>query len=163
MPRKRPFVASLDQVRITRDGEVAIIEYADADVWTTNFELGPGAQSMSDQEILDRWNRGVEATEDLIAEYEHECVEIPPGRPQIQWDERCQTWTMRGEVLRGQVGDDEHRNPTVEIDGRELTWEEFGQMVVVNAGWGFRLCIVPDDETHERPTIVVRDSDDADA
>lgn len=106
MPRKRAFVASLNEVHITREGDGAVIEYADPDVWTTHFTIGPEVRDLTD---------------------------------------------------------DEDRNPTVEIDGRELTWEQFGKMVVVNAGWGFRLCIVPDDETHERPTIVVRDSDDADA
>ena len=72
MPRKRPFVASLNEVRITRDGETAIIEYADPDVWTTHFKLGAEVQTMSDEEILERWNRGVEATEDFIAEQVYE-------------------------------------------------------------------------------------------
>jgi len=161
MPRKRPFVASFNQVRITRDRDAAIIEYADPDVGTTRFTLGPELHSMTDEDILERWNEGVEATEDLIADYEHICIEVPPGRPQIRWADRSQTWVMRGEVVRGQISDNADANPIVEIDGRELTWEEFGAMIVVNAGWGFRLCIVPDDDTHVPPTILVRDSDDA--
>ena len=37
---KRPYVASADEVRITRDGDYAIIEYADPKVTTTNLTVG---------------------------------------------------------------------------------------------------------------------------
>jgi len=36
MRKKRPHVASPDEVGITRDGDVAIIEYADPDIYITN-------------------------------------------------------------------------------------------------------------------------------
>lgn len=39
MPR-RPHVASPDEIRITREGDAAIIEYADSNVATTNFVIG---------------------------------------------------------------------------------------------------------------------------
>lgn len=163
MPPKRPFVASFNEVRIRREGEAALIEYADPAVWPTHFTIGREIEALTDEEILARWNDRVRATEELAAQYEHECVEIPPGKPQIRWEERLGSWQMRGDVLRAQLHDDEDRNPKVEIDGRELTWDELGAMLVTFSGWGFRLCIVPDDETHELPTIVVRDADDADA
>lgn len=163
MPRKRPFVASLNEVRITRDGETAIIEYADPNVWTTHFKLGAEVQTMSDEEILERWNRGVEATEDFIAEQVYVAVEIPPGRPQLQWAERAEQWTPRGGVVRGIVLGGDKDAPDVEVDGREMSWAEFGTTMTTYAGWGFRLCFVPDDEIYEPPTIVVRDPDDADA
>jgi hypothetical protein len=38
MPRpKRPHVASLDEVKITRQGNSAVIEYADPNISTTHF------------------------------------------------------------------------------------------------------------------------------
>jgi hypothetical protein len=41
MPKaKRPRVASPDEVRITRDGDYAIIEYADPKIATTRLQLG---------------------------------------------------------------------------------------------------------------------------
>ena len=41
MRRKRPHVASLDEVRITREAEAAVIEYADPALWRTHLTLGP--------------------------------------------------------------------------------------------------------------------------
>lgn len=53
MPRlKRPYVATLDEVRISRDRETAIIEYRNPGVATTYFPLGAQVHSMTDQEIL---------------------------------------------------------------------------------------------------------------
>ena len=71
MRRKRPHVASLDEVRITREGDEAIIEYADERVWTTRLKLGPAVQHMTDEEIHDRWNEGVLTQEQFAAEYEY--------------------------------------------------------------------------------------------
>ncbi len=163
MPRKRPFVASLNQVHITRDGEIAIIEYADPDVWTTHFKLGPEVQALTDEEILDRWNRGVEATEDFMAEQAHVCVEIPAGRPQLRWAEGAQQWTPRGDVVRAVVMSGDKDAPAIEVDGKEMSWAEFGTAMSTYEGWGFRLCFVPEDEIHEPPAIVVRDPGEADA
>jgi hypothetical protein len=96
MRKKRPHVASLDQVKITRDGEYAIIEYADADVSTTNFKIGPEVMEMSDQQILDLFNETLEAMDQLRREYEHVAVEIPIGQPQISYFEEGDQWTPRG-------------------------------------------------------------------
>jgi hypothetical protein len=100
MRRKGPHLASLDEVRITRSGDEAVIEYADPSVWTTHFRLGPEVQHMSDQEVLDQWNDCVRAREQAAAEYEHAAVEIPPGKPQIEYFEKGYQWTPRGDVLR---------------------------------------------------------------
>jgi hypothetical protein len=53
---KRPYVAAMDQVRISRNDEEAIIEYVEAGVSTTHFRLGPRIRKMTDQDILDRFN-----------------------------------------------------------------------------------------------------------
>lgn len=66
---KRPPVASLDEVKITRSGNAAIIEYADETVATTHFELGPEVEHLTDREILERWNECVEARELSWAEF----------------------------------------------------------------------------------------------
>ncbi|HOX69549.1 MAG TPA: hypothetical protein PKV56_16970 [Burkholderiaceae bacterium] len=47
-----------------------------------------------------------------------------------------------GLVLRGSVDSDpdaDHRVPMVVIDGREISWEQFGRMVATFEGWQFRL------------------------
>jgi len=52
--------------------------------------------------------------------------------------------------------------PVIEIDGRELSLREFGRMLTTFAGWGMRICIVPDDEIDAEPEIEVREPEDED-
>lgn len=47
-----------------------------------------------------------------------------------------------------------------EIDGREFSLREFGRMLVTHAGWGMRICFVPDDELEHDPEIEIREPDD---
>ena len=157
-------VASLDEVRITRepDGETALIEYADDAIGGTDFKLGPALRTMTDAEVLERFNDMLAAMEELRQDYKHLAIEVPIGQPQIEWSEVADQWCARGDVLRCVIhdgGGDDGREPLIEIDDRRLTWAEFGRMLTTFAGWGMRLVIVPDDETHERPTIRVRDPD----
>jgi hypothetical protein len=161
MRQRRPHVATLDEVRITRQGDAAIIEYADERVGTTHFGLGPAVQQMTDQEILDRWNECLLAQERLAAQYEHVAVEIPPGKPQIEYFERGYQWVPRGHVLRCVVDDGgPEGEPVIHIDDHELSWEEFGRLLVTHAGWGMRIVFVPDDELHEAPRVEVREPDE---
>jgi hypothetical protein len=93
MRKQRPRIANLDEVRISRDGEDAIIEFLDSDVATTHLKLGPDVQRMSDQEILDSFNRFITAQRQRAAEYEHIAVEVPPGSQQIEYFEPGDQWT----------------------------------------------------------------------
>jgi len=120
--------------------------------------LGPEVDRMTDQEILDRFNDGIRATEALAAAYHHVAVEIPPGRPQIKYFERGAQWTPRGDVLRCVVDDGgPRRTPIILIDDQELSWEEFGRLLCTYAGWGMRIVFVPDDRLEEEPDIEVRE------
>ncbi len=159
---KRPRVASRDEVHISRRGEHAIIEFADSTVSTTQFKLGPEVASMSDDEILDRFNASMRARDEAMAEYEHVAVEVPVGRPQIDFFERGQQWTPRGDVLRCIIDDGgPGGEPVIHIDDQELSWPEFGRLLTTYAGWGMRIVFVPDDEIHEEPQIEVREPDEA--
>jgi len=161
MRLKRPYIASLDQVRISREDDGAVIEYVEPGFWTTHFRLGPAVQEMTDQEILDRFNEHVEVSERLRVEYEHVAIEVPPGRPQIEYFERGDKWTPRGGVLRCVVDDGGPDNePVIYIDDRELSWTEFGRLLTTYAGWGMRIVFVPDDETHLEPRVEVREPED---
>jgi hypothetical protein len=155
---KRPHVASLDEVRITREGEYAVIQFADSRISTTNLKLGRNVQRMTDQQILDCFNDCIRAQEQAAAEYEHVAVEIPPGKPQIEYFEKGYQWTPRGDVLRCVISDGGPNNePIIYIDDRELSWHEFGRLMTTYAGWGMRIVVVPDDELHEEPQIEVRE------
>lgn len=155
--RKKPYVALLDQVRITRQGETAIIEYAERDVATTHFDIGPELSAMTDEQILVSWNEFLMEQARLAAKFPKVVVELPPGRPQIERYERSGQWVPRGDVLRCVVGDDENGEPVIYIDDQELSWREFGKLIVIHAGWGMRIMFVPEERIHERTRVVVRE------
>jgi len=155
---KRPHPASLDEVRISRLGEDALIEYVEPGFWTTHLRLGPEVQHMTDQEILARHNAVIEAQERLREQYEHVAIEIPPGRPQIERSAWAGGWIPRGDVLRCQIDDGgPDGEPVIQIDDHELSWEEFGHLLTTFAGWGMRIVVVPEDDTHLEPSIEVRE------
>jgi hypothetical protein len=161
MPR-RPHRASPDELRITRDGDDVIIAYADESVATTHFKLGrERIAAMTDDEIIDFWNDHLEALEAAAAEYEHVAVEVPPGRPQLEFFEQGDQWVPRGHVLRCIVmgSNGEYDEPFLTIDGRDFTPREFARMVGTFGGWGMRIAFVPDDEVHEEPIVEVREPD----
>jgi hypothetical protein len=157
MKRKERYIVRLDEVRITREGESAIIEYKEADVPTTHLKIGPEIAGMSDKTILMLFNDTLRAQAQMAAEYKHVAVEVPLGSPQMTYAARSEQWVPRGGVLRCLIEDDESGRLLVRIDDHELSMEEFGQLLVTYAGWGMRIEFVPADEVHRRPTHVVRE------
>jgi hypothetical protein len=53
MRLKKPTRAIIDQVRITREGNDAIIDYADAGIAGTRLTIGPDIATMTDRDIID--------------------------------------------------------------------------------------------------------------
>jgi hypothetical protein len=160
MRLKRPHVATLEEVTITRNGEDAIIEYADQRIGPTHFRLGPEVQLMTDGDILDHWNACVHGMAGS-RRVRHVAVEMPPGRPQIRYFERGDQSTPRGDVLRCEIDDGgPGGEPIIHIDDRELSWREFGRLLTTHAGWGMRIVFVPDDELDEEPRIEIREAEE---
>lgn len=158
MRLKRPVIASLDQVRITRGEDKAFIEYDDPSISSTHLKLGPRVKKMTDQEILTCFNEMIAARDRFRAEYEHLAIEIPPGKPQIEYFDKGDQWTPRGDVLRCIISSSGPDNqPVIQIDEHDLSWEEFGRLVSTCAGWGMRVVFVPDDAIDRIPTIEVRE------
>jgi hypothetical protein len=161
MRLKRPRVASLGEVVISRDADAAIIAYREPGFRTTHFTLGPEVHQMTDREILDRFNDSIRATEALAASYHHVAVEIPSGRPQIEYFTPGNQWTPRGDVLRCVIDDGGPGGmPIIHIDDQELSWTEFGRLLCTYAGWGMRVIFVPDDRVDEEPDVEVREPED---
>ncbi len=153
----KPRIAKLDEVQITRLGEEAVIDYRDPGIGGVNLLLGPEVQSMTDQDILDRLNQVLRVQEQLAQEYEHIAVEIPPGWPQVRYHRRAGQWVPQGHVVRCVVDDGgPDGEVTFYIDDREFSLQEFGGLVRTFAGWGMRICFVPDDEICNEPSIEVR-------
>ena len=164
MPKKRPRIARLDQVRISRDGEDAIIEFRDPTIATTQLKIGPQVHGMTDEEVLLAFNQTVVAGmrhRDELGDYV--AIEIPVGNPQLDsHPETANRWSPRGGALRCLIedaGGEDGSLPVITVDDREFTWDEFGRMLCTYAGWGMRIVFVPDDELHQIPRIVVREPD----
>jgi hypothetical protein len=157
MRKKKPRVASPDEVCMTREKEAVLIEFADESIASTHLTIGPTMQGMSDAEVLECYNESVRAMEYSRATYHHVAIEIPMGKPQIEYSEQCNQWTPRGDVLRCVIEDDENGEPVIHIDDEELSWSKFGRLIRTYAGWGMRIIFVPDDSTHEEPEIEVRE------
>ena len=157
---KKPHVARMYEVTITRDDEYAQIAYKDTSIMTTNLKIGPAIADMTDEQILDAHNDCIRARAELVRTNPHVAVEVPLGQPQIRYSERADQWTPRGDVLRCIVEDGaEDGGATVLIDDKELTMEEFGRLLTTYAGWGMRIEFVPEDDVHRRPRLDVREPD----
>ncbi len=155
---KKPRQASPDEVKISRESDGAVIEFADRTISTTHFKIGPQVRHMSDQAILDMFNDMITARDQLAAEYENIVIEIPPGQPQIEYSELCDQWVLRGDLLRCFVEDGgPDGEVTVHIDDQELSLREFGRLLGTYAGWGMRIAFVPDDLIDEEPEVEVRE------
>ncbi len=163
MRKKRPCITTLDEVRIKREGEHAVIEYNDSTISTVHLKIGEKIRDMTEQQILDLHNEVLRAQQKLAAEHVYFAAEIPEGHPQIRYFEPGDQWVPRGDVLRCVVSDGgEDGEATVYIDDHELSLREFGRLLCTHAGWGMRITFVPEDELCEEPTTHVRDVPDED-
>ncbi len=156
MRLKKLIRASFDQVRITRQGTTAIIQFADETIGGVNLTIGEDIHGMTDRDILELHNDIISAQEQSLRDWDNTVFEIPPAKPQIKFSRDSGQWVPQGEVLRCIIHDNEHREPVFEIDGKELSLGEFGRMLVVYAGWGMRIAFVPEELVHEQPKIQVR-------
>ena len=160
MRLRRPPQSTLDQVHISRDGEYAIIEHADSAYGTVNLKLGPEIAVMSDLEILQVFNDVIAAQEASIADPANRPVEIPKGRPQIEWLEQYQEWSTRGHVLKCVVSDNEDGDLVFYVDDQELDAEAFLRLIRPFAGWGMRITFMDESQIHDEPEVILRDPDD---
>jgi hypothetical protein len=157
---RRPPQSTIDQVHISREGESAIIEYADPAYGTVNFKLGPEIDTLSDREILEMFNDVIAAQEANIADPANRPIEIPKGRPQIEWLDDVKQWSARGHVLKCEVSDNEDGGLVVYIDDKELEADAFMKLIRPFAGWGMRITFMDQSQIHDEPDVIVRDPDD---
>lgn len=152
--------STIDQVHIARDGEHAIITHANSSYGAVNLKLGPKIDAMTDLDILEVLNHIRAAQEASIADPANRPVEIPKGRPQIEWSEDYQEWSARGEVLKCVLSDDEDGALVVYVDDYELDAEAFLRLIRPFAGWGMRITFMDESQIHDEPDVIVRDLDE---
>ena len=98
MRLKKPTRAIIDQVRITREGNDAIIDYIDAGISETRITIGPDITTMTDREIIDVFNGILAAQGRLLAAWDRTVTEEPPGKKQIDDHEDSGQWVPRGDM-----------------------------------------------------------------
>ena len=158
MRKKKPVHALIDQVRITRDGNDAIIEYADPEISGTRLTIGPQIGTMTDREIVDVFNGAKAALEGLLPAWNKTVVEIQPGKRQIEYHKETGEWVPRGDVLRCVIDDGGPDGAvTIHIDNEELSLDDFGRLLRSYAGWGMRIAFIPEDSVTENPKVEIRE------
>ena len=159
MRLKRPRPASPDQIRISRENDTAVIEYADPSIRRVHLPVGPALATMTDADVLELFNEMLEALDEVAAGVDPTLTEIQPGLPQIEYHEKSNKWVPRGEVLRCHIEDDLDGGTVIHIDDVELDLAAFGRMLQVFAGFGMRIAFVDEEEVTDEPEIVIREPD----
>lgn len=75
--------ASLDEVKITREGDSAIIENPEPLVGTMHLRIGAEVQQMSDIEILKSFNEVIAAQKESLRQDDNTVIEIPVGKRRL--------------------------------------------------------------------------------
>ncbi len=157
MRLRKPTRASIEQVRITREGNDAIIDHADAGISGAHLAIGPEIAAMTDADIVDLYNDILESQHRLLAEWDKTVIEEPLGEKQIDYHENSDQWVPRSDVLRCIIDDGGPEGEvTIRIDDKELSLAEFGRMLTVHAGWGMRIAFVPEEFIFENPKVEIR-------
>lgn len=156
---KPPYIAKMSEVIITKTETSAHIEYKEKNVGGVIITFGPDVAKMTNQEILEKHNELLLTQMEMKREYEHVAVEIPRGKPQMEFSEQAQQWVPRGDVLRCII----HYHESgigIEIDDRLLSLEDFGRMLRVHEGWGMRIAFVPEEDIFFDPKTKLEDPDE---
>ncbi len=150
----RPRHVLIDQVRITREGNDAIIDHADANL---SGACITGIAKMTDAEIVAMYNEILDSQWALLEAWDQTVVEEPPGEKQIDYHENSDQWVPRGDVLRCLIDDGGPNGEVIiSIDDQELSLREFGRLLRVHAGWGMRIAFVPEEFVTHNPTVKIR-------
>lgn len=156
-PKKQTHIL-IDQVRITREGNDAIIDHADANLSGARIAIGPGIATMTDADIVEMYNDILDSQSALLEAWDKTVVEEPPGEKQIDYHENSDQWVPRGDVLRCIIDDGGPNGEVIiHVDDQELSLAEFGRLLSVHAGWGMRIAFVPEEFVTENPTVKVRE------
>jgi hypothetical protein len=157
MRPKKPTHILIDQVRITREGNDAIIDHADANLSGARIAMGPGIATMSDADIVEMYNDILDSQWALLEAWDKTVVEEPPDEKQIDYHENSDQRVPRGDVLRCIIDDGGPNGEVIiHVDDQELSLAEFGRLLGVHAGWGMRTAFVPEEFISENPKVEIR-------
>lgn len=84
----------------------------------------------------------LEAQTEIAAGVAPTLTEIPPGHPQIGYNERSDQWVPHGPVLRCHIEGDAEEGTIIQIDDMELDMAAFGRMLQFFSGFGMRFYVI---------------------
>ena len=87
------------------DEQVALLmqgtEYGDDNIATTHFTIGADKlATMTDADVLELWNSGLEATDEMRRSLTYFATEIPVGKPQLETSDLHGELVARGQIVR---------------------------------------------------------------
>ena len=127
MPRKkRPFVATPDEVSITRDGDFAIIRYQDETIETTQYRIGRDSLSrLTDGDILAMWNAGLATAQEEAAKSRRDMSALLQGGNILE----C--------IIENYPG--APNQPFIKVAGRSYTAMELAHLLGGHVGWELKI------------------------
>lgn len=127
MPRKkRPFVATPDEVSITRDGDFAIIRYEDETIETTQYRIGRESLSrLTDGDILAMWNAGLATAQEEAAKSRRDMSALLQGGNTLE----CTIESYPAAP----------NQPFIKVAGRLYTAMELAHLLGGHVGWELKI------------------------
>lgn len=154
MRKKKLKVAFAKEVKISRDGRYAHVEFIDPAYMSRRIDIGPEVESMTDDEILRLHNEMVISEKRMIAN--STVQEMIEGEPQITYDKKYQQWQPTSDVLRCAISSGKsHDELMIWIDDQELSWQEFGRMLSSYMGWGMRIMLLHQEQLNDPPKVEI--------
>jgi hypothetical protein len=136
--KKRPHVATPDEVRITRDGDFAIIAYNDATIETTQYRVGADTLSrMTDEDILALWNAGLATSMDAVASARPLVGEARSRRDMSGLISSTGTLSCKVECYANAPN-----APFIRVNDRMYTPMELAHLLGSKTGWEFVIAFV---------------------
>jgi hypothetical protein len=156
MRKKKRKVAFPKEVKITRDGDFAHVDFINPNYASVRTQFKPGElTSMTDKDILKEHNEIVFSQERLIRNSRPK--EMADGCSQIKYDAKYKQWVPRSDVLRCELTSGERFDELIVcIDDEELSWEDFGRMLKMFMGWGMRLMFLPQGQLFDPPSVEIQ-------
>ena len=155
MRPKKPTHVLIDQVRITREGNDAIIDHADPNLSGARIT---GIATMTDAEIVEMHNAILDSQWTLLEAWDKTV------KSKNRWGRSKSTITKIAiNGCRAATCSDassttagpREKSPSVSTT-RNCRSAEFGRLLRVHAGWGMRIAFVPEEFISENPKVEVR-------
>ena len=155
---KKPTRVSIDQVRITREGNDAIVDHADAGISGAHLAIGPEIAAMTDADIVDLYNDILEFSASAPGGVGQDGRRRTAGGKtnRLSRKQRSMGAARRRTPLHHRRRRPRGRGHHPYRRSRVVAQRNSAGCSAVHAGWGMRIAFVPEEFVTENPTVKVR-------